>query len=841
MDFFRKYQRIILYTAGIFALVSFSISAPILGFFGSLFRQPVPLPTMRIDGRIVKVTMEDEEVATELVRRERSFVFGAGFLGQDPAVAMPPVRDPRSQDDQRTIYAALRRLAIHYGIEVSEDEVDKAIQQALRVTPETIDTPEKLAAHNSFPSYADYRRALHEAMRIGEFVRVQGLVPAALDHELVDDAIKDLDYLTLQVASLNAKKLQDELEKQDISDDDLRAWIDGLDQTDKARNGYLGRDRFQLQILDLDVAKFDPAQFTAELADREFSDDEVQKFYDLQKARLFQVKKAPPPKDDKPGDTPKEKDKENGEQKPPEDGEKPGDKQADDKQADDQKTDEQKTADQKTADQKAADQKADEQKADEQKQEPEFQPLDDALRAQIRKRLQAEAVLRKLWQDVQAKLDETTTDEIAAQKAAQQALADAQKTLEAAKAAAAAPGATADQADALAAAQTTVDEQKAAVDAANQALETKRAAFDVMAAIQAVGADRPGLSIVETEGLKTVDELREIPIGTWDQSWAVSPLSQVGAMSTQVQTIPGHSFEFRVENVEVKPLKPFDEIREKARGDYFTKQADEKAETKKDAFEKSLLELAKQKIPDRIAELEHQRDVKLDEQMQEWRSNLESEIEKTRKVVQDLEAADPNSRACASAKARQARLEGDLAKADDHRAELQKQLEEDTTADIEKAAKEQYCAVLEQAAQDNGFEVTEVGPYPRDLSRRGGPRERFPETVQFLFWNPAVSDAQDGLEQGLTTDVLQDAAHRTWLAACAKTVEPGTVANLTRRQLITAREQIAPGRRADALRYSFTIDEALKERYGYQRPVSAQTEPADGKQPKAQDGAPGDK
>src|SRR5262245_28022599 len=68
-DFFRRYQKAILYTAGIFALVTFSITGAMTSAVGTWFRPSVPMPTMTLaDGRTIHVTSEDYEVAHYLSR-----------------------------------------------------------------------------------------------------------------------------------------------------------------------------------------------------------------------------------------------------------------------------------------------------------------------------------------------------------------------------------------------------------------------------------------------------------------------------------------------------------------------------------------------------------------------------------------------------------------------------------------------------------------------------------------------------------------------------------------------------------------------------------------------------
>ena len=92
MDFFRKYQRLILYSAVLFALVTFSATASIEGFFASVFQTQAPLPVMEIQGREVEIQPIDNEFAARIVRWESS--------GQDPTVVLLNVGDGRGDDSR---------------------------------------------------------------------------------------------------------------------------------------------------------------------------------------------------------------------------------------------------------------------------------------------------------------------------------------------------------------------------------------------------------------------------------------------------------------------------------------------------------------------------------------------------------------------------------------------------------------------------------------------------------------------------------------------------------------------------------------------------------------------
>ena len=124
LDFFRRNQKAILYTAGIFALVTFSITGAMTQAFSDVFTPKRQMPTMQVAGvGEVHVKPEDYDVANYLVR-----------WGSQPVIALPPLSlDEEERSNERHIYAALRRLAITAGIEGSRTEADRAIDQAMKV------------------------------------------------------------------------------------------------------------------------------------------------------------------------------------------------------------------------------------------------------------------------------------------------------------------------------------------------------------------------------------------------------------------------------------------------------------------------------------------------------------------------------------------------------------------------------------------------------------------------------------------------------------------------------------------------------------------------------------
>jgi hypothetical protein len=762
MDFFRKYQRVILYTAGIFALVSFSISAPILGFFDSVFRKQVPMPVLRIGDRIVSVTQEDVQVATQVALLQR-------FL---PPLVMPDFVAEDADNDRREIYAAVRRLAIHYGLEISEDEVERAVQQTLAIAPAAANEIE-LARLSRSTSVGEFRRGIGEALRMGTFVRLQALAADVSDASLIEQLIEDAEQITLEVAILDEEKLQAEIEATDVTDEDLQKWVGELEPFDQRARGYVGDPLHRVQIAHLDLATFDPSAYAAELGELEFSDDEVDNFYVLNRAALYLK-----PADEKDGE-PKDGEPKDGE---PKDGDQP---------------------------------EADAQDAD---QDP-YLPLDDALKAEIRKRLAAEAVLRKLWTQVREQFDAFVKEAADAVEAAQLAVEEQQAARDEAAVRGAAADATEAEKAALAAADLALEQAKAAVTTAEDALEARRLEFDLRASYESAAAGRPGAGVLDSgDELLTAAAIGELaPITGWPGPVTVT---EEQPLSTQVLRAKSAAFGLRWLAAEPAPLKPFADIREKARADYFKMRSEELAEERAEAFEKSVEELAKARVADRIAELEQERDRKIGERFEAWRTGLEADLAKAREELAAVDAGDPLRRVYVSAKNRVDRLETDLAGADAKREAFRVEEQAAIDAKIGELAKENYAAVLVEAAGQHGFSVETFGPLPRDLSSRGTPREAFPKPVAYLMWSGNTSD----LQKGEATDLLVDFTGRARYLAAVTDEQPGTLAEISRRQLLQARRMDAPMRRVVAARQSFTLD-ALRQRFGWQAPAEAVVEP----------------
>ena len=154
---FRKYQKVILYTAGIFTLLTFSITGAVYGLFGRLFAPPYRGAKVTVGGRVVDITREDTDLVQALSR------WGVGTV-----VGLPNIASGQSDQNLPERYAALRRLAIEFGIEVSDQDVTRATEQGLKIFRKVAQAPDatikEFARAQRASSLAGFKMRVKEAL-----------------------------------------------------------------------------------------------------------------------------------------------------------------------------------------------------------------------------------------------------------------------------------------------------------------------------------------------------------------------------------------------------------------------------------------------------------------------------------------------------------------------------------------------------------------------------------------------------------------------------------------------------------------------------------------------------
>jgi hypothetical protein len=200
--------------------------------------------------------------------------------------------------------AVLRRAAIATGIEVSMTEVDDAIGWLVRVSNErsqASDTATQMALQRGFSSLADYREFVKEAMRVGNYVMLNAAGvdvsdAAALRQLLEGDQQKKL---SVRVATFDMKALEKALDqKGDISEDDVKKWMEGKSDDEKTRLEVFDTNRVSLALGVLRFDAFDAAQWTEELKDFVVGDQQKQMIYKQEIDRFKDDKGKSKPMDD---------------------------------------------------------------------------------------------------------------------------------------------------------------------------------------------------------------------------------------------------------------------------------------------------------------------------------------------------------------------------------------------------------------------------------------------------------------------------------------------------------------------------------------------------------------
>lgn len=838
-EFFRKYQKPVLFTAGIFALITFSITGAVTGFFtagpASFYRAPrLTLP----DGRDVEVTFDDWNVGFALMQAARQ-----------PVPVLPDLATDQEREGLRERYAALRRLAIEFGIEASDAEVDRAIAQALKMYAESpfaehLKTPTQLATSFGYTSLAQYRSVLYEAMRVGTFLRLQLLGIDISDATVAEQVLSGQEMLTLKVAAVDKKQLAEQLKAQGIADEELNKWLHALPEAEQVR--YQDENHVALHAVGLRYDEFDPSQFAAELKGKELSDEQLKQEYGQRKERCFRKPDPPAPPPAAPQD--QEEGKEAGKEAGKEEGQETGKAGGDGKNG--------AAAVAPAAAATAAPPAPGDPTAapDPAKQDPDAKPQGAAppapetgtpqaaesqyrtfeeVKEELRRMLQAEAALDALRNGAaQDRIAEHMREAIAARDDATLATAEARQAAAKAQAEADAAPQDAEKAQAAAAATAALAAVEQEQKTAEAALDARRQAFDFAAVMSELLAKRSGArdhSIVAPVGRTGLRELGEL--GTWDDPWVATSMTADGDISTQVQKTKVACFHFQVPKIVLRPLKPFTEIAEAARADYFAKQADEQAVAAKKKFEDKLLELAKAQLQDEVAKIEKEHAELLDRRLLEWEQGLQAQLAEAEEQLARVPARSEGHRQW-DVKRRE--VQDQLAAKDAKRGEMEKAIAGEREQAVTAAARKAYKDVLDAAVVDSGFEIRTLGPYSTKLSSQPRFRDRYGEDVRFLFGDPTASAAVLALKVGEATELFDDQTGRALYLAVAVNREPATLAAVARRELLQAREQVTQERLAKALQQSFTVD-ALKARYNYQTSVEGEDQA-----PSAVPGAPPD-
>ena len=741
---FRRHQKKLLYTAGLFTLLTFSVTGPMMQAVESLFGRAQAMPTLQVGKDRVAMQTEDFQFGELLARNPMAFGLVLPQLGTGDG----------GQTELSDSLAILRRAAVQMGLEVSMVEVDRAID-AMRGQGDNKMSAAQFAQQRGMASLAQYRELMREAMRIGNLVRLQTLALDSSDAHVLAKVIEDKEKITLRAASFDEKALEEQLKAAGgITDEDLNKWLEGKNQSEKTMLQVFDTNRVALNLGAAMLDSFDPAQWQDEaLKDFAVGDETLKKTYEQEKATRFKTDKA-----------------------------------------------------------------------------DEFKPLEDeAVKAELTKLLQAEQVMQHLLGKLRERLNDAMKTANEDLRKCSDEYFQAQNAVNAAKQKAEQNPEDAAAKEELRLAEEVLPAKEAARKTAEEATKAQRAAFDFRAAFAELtkGADgNPKAGFVQKsfpekrngEQLKDL-ESGDLGLGEWPQGAQATYLRDVGAIAN----MPGRTSKavviYQITDIDLQPLKPWEQLKPLLEGAYFTEKAKEQAEAKKKTLEEALLRLAKAKMPEKIAEIEGRRAAEVEKQIAEWRTKLTADIEEAKGTLAKTKAGTQAQKAW---QAKLDRLQAELADQEGKAKAIGEEVGKKIEADIATEAKKHYADVMTEAAGEAGFTVAEYGPFPRELSRRPRFDKAFDPTVVYLWQN------HSDLEVGAATDVEQDRTNRRWVVAACLAEAPLTAADVTRREFEMLRTtfgfSFADQQAFEAYQQAFT-KKALEQRYGYKSATGTQEVP----------------
>ena len=273
---FRRHQKKLLYTAGLFTLLTFSVTGPLQSWISGIFVPKVERGTIVVDGERVPLTSDDYRYGALIARNMR--VLQYRFI--------LPVTNPGlggGDGELSEVLAILRRAAITEGFEPSMIEVDKAIE-AMREQRKS-ESAAQLAVSLGFSSKQEFRLLAAEALRIGIYQRLQLVALNSSDAEVMRQVLRNREKIAYRVAVWDAEKRQETMVAESkLTDEELKAWLDEQNEMQQRRMGVFALPRVKLRIgaAMLGDGQFDGAQWKdGVLQDAmEIGEDQLRAYYD---------------------------------------------------------------------------------------------------------------------------------------------------------------------------------------------------------------------------------------------------------------------------------------------------------------------------------------------------------------------------------------------------------------------------------------------------------------------------------------------------------------------------------------------------------------------------------
>lgn len=759
---FRRHQLKLLYTAGLFTLVTFSITGPLQSFFSGLAENDVERGSISVKGERQNLTGEDYTYGSLIAR-------SMFRLPQGTILAIRAGDDGGSSMGQAL--AILRRAAILEGFEPSMAEVDKAIA-ALR-EQQSLDSVAKLAQVSGFASTQEYRSVVAEAMRIGMYQRLQAMAVDTSDAEVMRQVMRNRDKATYRVAVWDAKKREEEmLAASELTDGDLKTWLGEQNEAQKRRMGVFALPLAKLRIAaaQFGEGQFDPEQWKESvLKDVDIQDDQIRAYYELDPdAWTDDEGKILPFEDESVKERLRVR------------------VQAE-QVMNDLNTKLRARLDEVSAPlvEKIAVAQTDLNNARQAQQQSNKEKV-----AKAKALAEAEAVLAKAPDDADLK-----------------AAAEALKAESEAAAAA-------DSAESL-----RLKQMEAGLEDAKSASSKARRDFDFVGEFAKLTKGKTGFLVQETSEMLNSEQLSDLDaigldvgLGEWPNANVATAIREPGEMGFGAVGTSKASIIFQAVEVDPMPEKPWEELKPLLTEAYFAKKATDEAIEKNNAMKETMLRLAKEQMKEFVDKTEGGRQAKVDERVTEWEAEIRAEIAKAEQMLQTPDLGPKR------VKVWQQHLEakqGELARKETRVTSMEGVVEREIDSEIRTESMKHYGAVLDAAAGELGFEVVDIGPLPQDIGNRPRFAEDFDETTQFIFRSHNEMEAGDAVGP-----IYQNRVCR--VLVCSK-VEPIEAADVTRREFEARRKQIGLWQMSSMLQAAFTEDE-LHARYEFEKPVGEQVE-----------------
>lgn len=756
--FFRRHQKKLLYTAGLFTLLTFSITGSVNSLVEGIFSKEQERATIVVNGKRTKLTNEDYRYGALLARH----------IGNMPRGVMLQVLAGEGGDTELSeVFAIMRRAAIGEGIEPSLHEVDRAIETARE--QQKAESAAKLAVSRGFASLAEYRALVAEAMRVGTYSRLQLMAIDNSDAEVMRQLLLNEEKVAFMVATFDEKAYQEELKaKSELTDDDLKTWLDTQSDMQKSRMSAFDLPRVKLRFAALLWAEgqFQPEQWAdTVLKDYEITDDQLKTYYEADK-EFFKV-------------------------------------------------------------------------ADKDEYR-EFE--DEAVKAQLTRIVQAERVMIDLNTKLvaaQLAVVKPKSDMVAD---AQSQLNEAQQTFQAASkakvvkereiAAKEADSANAPEnedlkasvvamkaeleplATAAAEAELVVTALKTGLETAQQEEEAARSGFDFFAEFDKLVEGKSGFVHKELDKMVTAEDLKDLDalgleLGHWESSMTATTLRSVGQISNNPSRSYSASLIYQALEMEAQPLKPWDVLKPLLQDAYWSEKAVAAGRDKSKAMADTLLRLAKEKMPEFVAELEKDRQSRIDTKVAEWEAGVNADIAEASEM---LKKPNLGTKPRTAWQQKLDNKQRELGVKESRVTMFASQVDREILNETKKEATKHFPEVLGAAAAEVGYTVREFGPYPRNLTQRPRFDKIYDKTVSYTFLQHNEMKVGDAV--GPVTD---QAERRSHVIVC-KSVEPLTVDDVTRREFEMKRKYFSRYQQGNGQSQAFT-KAALEARFQMERPV----------------------